>query len=115
MKMYGKTLNIWRRYETIIWKGEEREINRVYQTELAYREYDEDGDLICKGSEDFSAERIKNLKTYSVNTWDGVKRNKGGYRWFECPMRITIDRKNRKVAMEILKKWFPDAALIELR
>lgn len=115
MKMYGKSLRTWKRLETINWQGKEREIERVYQEELAYREYNEAGEMIGKGSEDFSAERLQNVKTYSVYTWNGEKYNKGGNRWFELAMRIKIELKNRKAAMEIMKKWFPDAAVIELR
>ena len=51
--------------------------------EVEYKEYREDGSLKQIGTEDFSAERWAAVPMRFVYTWDGQRRNKGGYRWFD--------------------------------
>ena len=116
VKFYGKTLNTWTHMVTRIWNGREVEEEKPSQYEIAYNQYTMDGERIAKGSEDFSPERRRDaLKTYTVCTWDGEKRQSGGNRWLEERMRVTINRSDRKAAMEIIRKWFPEAALIQMR
>lgn len=89
---------------------------RTTQIELAYNEYDAEGNLVRKGSEDFSINRYNDtIKRYRVFTWDGIKINNGGYRWFENVADIVVSKGNRKKAFEIVKRWYSDAAAIELR
>lgn len=116
VKFYGKTLNTWTHMVTRVWCGNEEEIEQPSQYEIAYREYLATGEKIAEGSEDFSPGRKRTaLKTYSVCTWDGEKRQSGGNRWFVEEMRVTINRTDRKAAMEIIRTWFPKAALIQMR
>ena len=115
MKVYGKVVNTWKHWETRIWNGEEREIEVESQYEIKYTEYDENGEKIAVGTEDFSRERYNNLKDYRIFTWDGEKRNNGGYRWFEEEAYVKIDRKNRKNLQSLAGKWFPKAAEISIR
>lgn len=118
VKFYGKVLNTWTHmvtYTTLRGNTFEEE-EAPSQYEIAYRQYSMDGRRIAEGSEDFSPERRHDaLKTYTVCTWDGEKRQSGGNRWFEERMRVTINRSDRKAAMEIIRKWFPEAALIQMR
>lgn len=116
MRMYGKrSLRTWTQMETINWKGEEREVERISQHEIGYTEYDAEGNKVGAGTEDFSAERFENLKFYRVFAWDGKTYNKGGNRWFEQKLVVRIDRRNRKRLKEIAVKWFPTAAEISIR
>ena len=117
IKMYGKRLNVWKHMVTVeTLSGHTYEEERTSQIELAYNEYDANGELIRKGSEDFSVSRYNDaLKDYRVFTWDGKKVNKGGCRWFYHAMTIRINRKDRHNALNIVKGWFPEAAAVELR
>ena len=47
--------------------------------EVPYTEYREDGSILCQGTEDFSGERLKTLKTYEVvkQTGEKTKRETG--------------------------------------
>lgn len=115
MKVYGKTLNTWTHMVTVDlgWKKYEEE--RTAQVELSYTEYNANGDKIGKGSEDFSVERLNSLKYYRIFTWDGEKRNKGGYKWFEEQRLVRINPTNRKHLKDLAAKWFPNAAEINIR
>lgn len=116
IKFYGNTLRTWKHMVTCkTLRGNTYEEERVSQYELSYKEYMQDGTLIGVGSEDFSPERKNTLKRYRVFAWDGKKYNKGGYRWFENVVDVVVAQGNKKAAFEIVKTWFPDAALIELR
>lgn len=113
LKVYGKRLNEWK--ETRIGRGS-REYEATSQVEYAYTEYDFTGEVICKGSEDFSFRRWDSSTAYyEVWTWDGQKFNKGGYRWFECVMRVRINMADRKKLQQLAAKWFPKAAAIDIR
>lgn len=115
LKVYGKTLRKWTHEVTVEWKGEKRQIERPVQYEIAYTEYDATGRKVGVGSEDFSFERYNNLKTYRVFAWDGEKRNKGGYRWFDVVQTATVEKKNRKKLAELAAVRFPTAAVIDVR
>lgn len=117
VKMYGKKLNVWKHVVTVTTlNGTTYDEERTTQIELAYNEYDAEGNLVRKGSEDFSIKRYNDtLKRYRVFTWDGIKVNNGGYRWFENVADIVVSKGNRKKAFKIVKRWYPDAAAIELR
>ena len=116
MKVYGKVINTWKHIETRMWKGEPVEIEAVSQYEVAYVEYDANGQKVAIGTEDFSRERYtETLNGYRIFVWDGQKYNKGGYRWFEEVGYAKIDRKNRKALKELAAVWFPKAAEISIR
>ena len=107
-RMYGKELETWTVYDE---KG--RPILR--QIEFPYKEYDKNGVLCGVGSEDFSADRYhKEMMWKFVWTWDGVKRNKGGHRWFECYGMVRYTRKDVKAVKEHFKRVY-NAELVELR
>lgn len=116
IKTYGKVLNVWKHMATKTWNGKSIEVEETVQRELSYKEYNADGELISKGSEDFSPERENNsLVFYRIFTWDGERYNKGGNRWFDEALCVKIDRKDRKKLTEIAAKWFPQAAAISIR
>lgn len=107
-RIYGKVLETWEH---------EQENGRVrtYQVEIAYKEYDADGELVGAGSEDFSKDRYhKELREAYVWTWDGEKRNKGGYRWFEFEGRTIYRRKDVKLIKDHYRRVY-NAAAVELR
>ena len=108
-RIYGKELERWTYTDD---NGRER----LRQVEIAYKEYDaETGDLIGAGSEDFSLERYKKeLLNKFVYTWDGVKRNKGGCRWFECRTSVLYNRKDARNIKNHFGRLY-GSALVELR
>ena len=57
----------------------------VAQYELAYKVIDtETLQIVETGTEDFSPERVgRELSNRWIYTWDGKRRNKGGYRAFD--------------------------------
>ena len=69
--------------------------------EVKYTEYCGDGSIHCTGTEDFG--RIGDYLTtndiarYHVSTWDGQKRNKGGFRWFTYRGSLRINRRTTKI------------------
>ena len=112
VRVYGKTLNEW----TVTAEWHEREYEKLVQKEVEYREYDsESGDLVGAGSEDFSPERWnREVEDRWIWTWDGQKRNKGGYRWFECCGWSNFRKTEKKAYKEYLKNKY-NAELVELR
>lgn len=107
-RLYGKSLNIWTHINE---KGREE----LTQIEFSYREYEtETGELVATGSEDFSSERYSMLKRAHVYTWDGKRRNKGGYRWFTDQGYILFHKNDRKAIKEYFKKRY-NAELVEIR
>lgn len=116
VRIYGRTLNVWtsEKPHPLI---EGRTITVQTQCEREYKDYDsETGELVAVGSEDFSAARDRTDVTYKyVHTWDGTRRNAGGYRWFECCGYIKFRTRDRKALKDLLKIRYPEAELIELR
>lgn len=112
-KVYGKKLNVWKQTEKLSCG---REYDRTIQVELAYKTFDFNGEIVGEGSEDFSIARMdSSLTYYEIWTWDGEKVNRGGYRWFECQRRVRINRSDLKKLKSVAAKWYPDAALIDIR
>ena len=112
-KVYGKKLNVWK--ETVK-AANGYEYDKTTQVELAYKTFDYNGKVVGEGSEDFSVARMDNSLTYyEIWTWDGEKLNRGGYRWFECQRRVRINRSDLKKLKSVAAKWYPDAALIDIR
>ncbi len=110
VRIYGETLNVWTYTD-----DNGREYTR--QLEKAYKEYDsETNELVGVGSEDFSLDRWhKEAEERWVWTWDGVKRNKGGHRWFECVGYCTFRKSHKKGLKELMMTRHPEAALVQLR
>lgn len=94
--------------------GKRREIAEHYY-EYDYKEYREDGTLKCTGTEDFSSQRLRSLEHRFIYTWDGEKRNKGGYRWFDFIGSVTILEGDLKELKKIVAKWHPEATIIQAR
>lgn len=69
--------------------------------EVTYTEYRADGSVHCSGTEDFG--RIgdylttRDIALYNVLTWDGSRRNKGGFRWFTDRGALRINRRTTKI------------------
>lgn len=107
-RIYGKKLNYWH-----IEDENGRPILR--QIELSYKEYNEYGELIGAGSEDFSGERYnREIVCKQIFSWNGERRNKGGNRWFEDLGFITYNRRDAKSVKEHLTKLYR-STLIQLR
>ena len=107
-RIYGKVLEQWTVTDDA---GRER----LRQEEIAYKEYDESGELIGVGSADFSIERKKReLVRKFVYVWDGKRRNKGGKRWFDYIGAVTYTRNDARAVKEHFKRIY-SAALVELR
>lgn len=106
VRVYGKTVNEW--YD---------EGGILIQKEVAYKDYDtEDGTVWGIGTEDFSVERWwKDTDRKWVWTWDGKKRNRGGHRWFEEVRHLSFRKCQRSELRKLLKTWYPEAELIQLR
>ena len=115
VRIYGKIVNKWKLCEKYTWNGKTMEREIVVQYEIAYKEYDENGNLVATGTEDFSRERYKQIDTQWVWTWDGIKRNRGGHRSFECMGTVTFNLNNKGDVMRYLRTKYNNAALIQLR
>lgn len=108
IRVYGKELERWCHLD-------QNDKERLVQIEFEYKEYDEDGELVGIGSEDFSADRWhKDMITFWLWTWDGERRNKGGHRWFECRGYVKCRRSDKKAYKKLAQKKY-GAALVELR
>ena len=79
IRVYGKTIEEWgtdvNEFGSKVWT----------QREIAYTDYDsETGEILAVGSEDFSMNRWNSYTAqFWIKTWDGQRRNKGGYKWWE--------------------------------
>lgn len=102
MRIYGKPV--------VLTKDEDY---RTAYLEVPYKEYREDGSLRCTGTEDFSGKRWSATPIRFIYTWDGEKRNKGGYRWFDYQGSVRVD--DIKGLKNFLKSQYPDAAIVEAR
>lgn len=112
IRIYGKEIRTWEHIE----KRNGRDIKVISQIEIEYKEYDLDGNLISAGTEDFSRERYRNeLISCQVCTWDGLRLNKGGHRWFEFEGIISIIKSQRKDVMKYLKKKYTESEIVQLR
>ena len=78
----------------------ENNFNGYY--EVPYTEYREDGSILCEGTEDFSGDRLKTLKTYEIVEKTGEKTkasniNSGGRnRWMHIAY-ITVAKRSDAV------------------
>ena len=97
MKIYGKHKQIAERY-----------------FEVTYTEYREDGTVKQTGTEDFTPERWnKQTHMRSLYTWDGINRNRGGYRMFDFHGVYVVD--DPRAFKKYAQAKYPDAALISVR
>ena len=100
IRIYGKDLQYWKATDL---NGREK----VTQTEIAYKEVNEQGETIGTGSEDFSRERAKaEIVQGYICTWDGETRNKGGYRWFDNRGYYRIRKSDRKGFIQMIKNKY---------
>ncbi len=76
--------------------GGKRKISEDY-FEVKFTEYSSGGEPINEGTEDFSSERYNRLPVYQIWTWDGIKRNKGGKRWFDYAQSVRTDGKPSEI------------------
>lgn len=99
LKVYGATLNTWKAQDE---KG--RDV--VTQYEIAYKEYDVNGNLISAGSEDFSpARKREELGWYRIWMWGGNHYNKGGHRYFDPCGDATIRRADVYKLKQLAAIW----------
>lgn len=109
LRIYGEAVRTWTAWD------ERRGREVVTQREYTYREYYPDGTLAGTGTEDFSTARAaaQMLRGW-VYTWDGEKRNRGGYRWWTNQGYVLIPRSQKKAAREYFRNKY-HAALAEIR
>ncbi|MBR3238813.1 MAG: hypothetical protein IKF99_10285 [Oscillospiraceae bacterium] len=108
IRIYGRTLNTWV-------SQDERGREIIIQKEIEYTDFDETGSVLCKGSEDFSPERQRTeIEERWIYTWDGVKRNKGGYRWFEDRGLCKFRKNEKKAVKQFMQKRY-NAEILQLR
>lgn len=108
MRIYGKILHTWT-------YTDEQGRERTSQIEVAYRDYNESGQLTGTGSEDFSPERWnQTTRRNNIWTWDGKKLNKGGHRWFEYQGCYTFRKEDSKAVKALYKNKF-NAAAVDFR
>lgn len=117
VRIYGRTINTWTTKKMIIWRGQEKEREVLIQKEVEYKEYDaETGKLRATGTEDFSPERWNSeVAAHWIHTWDGEKRNKGGYRWFEDKGKYTYRKSEKKALEQLMKTRYSDVEMIQFR
>lgn len=109
IRIYGKVVNKW--YDE--WRNG---TSRLLQVEVAYKDYNDSGELVGTGTEDFSAERWnKQTRLSWVYVWDGTRYNRGGKRWWECIGIVRHRVREGKLVKSLYKAWAHDWELIELR
>ena len=119
VRLYGKPVNTWTHWEEVTvrnpWTGEleKRELERQFQWELPYREYDTDGELVATGTEDFQRTRYRDLIDGYVYVWNG-KLNRGGHKVWHSEKRVVYTRGQGKRVKEIARNWYPDALEIKV-
>lgn len=108
IRIYGKELQSWT-------ATDENGREKTTQVEYSYTEYNENGEKVGTGSEDFSLERLRTeILDGRVFTWDGERRNKGGYRWFTDEGFYRIRRSDRKEFTELMKNRY-SATMVQYR
>lgn len=107
VRIYWKRVNEWQSLD-------ETGRIRLVQVELAYKEYDHTGRLVCTGTEDFSADRMRSLDMARVFAWDGKRRMKGGQRWFDEVAFVRFDRNRRKAFRHLMQALHPEAEAIRI-
>lgn len=109
VRIYGQTVKVWK-------SEDERGRSIITQKEIAYKEFDpETGEVVGVGTEDFSLERYyREVEEKWLYTWDGQKRNKGGYRWFEGQGQVRYRKQDNKSAKKYYKNRF-HAELVQFR
>jgi len=108
-RIYGKTVKMW--YET-----DHLNRNLCTQVEVEYRDIDEHGNTLARGTEDFSLDRLnKQVQTAEVWTWKG-RYNDGGKRWFEFECGIKYRKGDgRTVKAALVEKYGATSELVQLR
>jgi hypothetical protein len=107
VRIYGKRINEW-------FSTDEKGNKVLTQLEVEYKEYRENGELKCTGTEDFSPIRWNKRKQRWIWTWDGQKYNKGGNRRFDEQGMIQYAG-DAGVLKKVLAKRYPLACEIEVR
>lgn len=111
LKVYGKIINRWMHQD-------ERGREVTTQVEVEYKEYDNNGNLIRIGTEDFSRERWNDQTGfYFIWGWDGNRYNKGGHRYFERLGECQISRKDVYKLKQLAAIWNQkrNLALVDVR
>ena len=115
-RLYGKVINTWTAKEQFTdWNGNHRERDIITQYEIEFTEYNRDGSIYRKGTEDFSRERYSTIQNKWVYTWDGHLLNRGGKRKFEDQGMIKYSRSQEKEVKKLLQAKYPGAEIIQLR
>ena len=103
LKVYGEIVNRWTAY------SEEKGREITSQVEVAYKEYDRDGNQVGAGTEDFSRQRwVDQVSAYMLWGWDGETRNKAGQKWFRCLCYRSISRSDVWKLRQVAAAWYKD-------
>lgn len=99
LKVYGEIKTIWKAYD------EEKGREVVTQREVEYKEYDNQGNLIGTGTEDFSSQRWHEVKYYEAWGWDGEHLQKGGKRYFDRLGTCKIKKQDVYKLKQLVPFW----------
>lgn len=110
VRLYGKVVNEWKVFDYV----RDREITR--QIEVAYSDFDVNTcEVVAVGTEDFTPERYHNtVNNSNVFIWDGIRRNKGGYRWFDDTGFWKYRKSEKKLFKQYMSNRFK-AEFVQIR
>lgn len=114
-RIYTRTVNTWKCWEPVLIRGQYQEREIVQQYELEYKEYDEEGNLVGTGTEDFSRDRYREIDQKQIWTWDGKRYNRGGHRWFDYVGNVRFNLNDQRSVLLLMKKLHKNATLVQLR
>lgn len=107
-RLYGDAINRW-------FSEDENGHKHLTQIEVPYKEYDEYGNIVATGTEDFSPDRYgSTIRTAWAWVWDGEKRNAAGQRWFRCLGMIRYRKTDARLVKLHLRHSY-NAAVLDLR
>ena len=115
VRIYGKIVNTWTAWEPVIIRGQYQERERIIQYEIEYNEYNENGDLVATGTEDFSRERYMEIDSRWIWIWNGKNYNRGGHRAFECMGMIKFNLNQQREVFKYLRNKYSEASLVQMR
>lgn len=100
-------------FETYRVYGKKTKISDNYY-ELAYTEYRADGTIKCKGTEDFTKERLHSqTKTFDVYCYNGKTMHgviREGYRMTDCVGTLRVS--NNAPKLTVAKRLYENAARV---
>lgn len=112
VRLYKGYINRWYANTT---DSRGKDIQVTTQWEHPYTEYRHDGSVKQTGTEDFSRERERQLGNYRVFLWNGTDLNRGGHKKFREIGCVTINRADKRKAVDLFRAQFPGTQIVDLR